>query len=1100
MGTPGHGERLPVPEDDLARQLLSNNWETAKAAQEALQAIEAAEKSLPVKGKKLPNKTLPPAPFPSAAQAPVDVPVNDLCADAIPIGNVTDLPFINVGANRDGASYFCALESDVWYCYTAPCSTFVTVRMTGANYNPSLEVYAGCACPSINPPLGCDSDQLTFLAQAGSQYLIRIGGVATSQGSGLLTVECSEPPACPPGAVAENEPCGSDLNSGCEDYPNPPMYSIISCGDTVCGTAWSDSGWRDTDWYRLVLTQDTFVTWSAVAAFPIQIAAWDISGGCYGTSLGHRFGGILDTVRLTAFLTAGTYTFFVAPYAGYGSGCDSKTVSYTAWLTCTPPPPPPANDDCANAIPIGELVDLPFSTAHATLDGPGNCISGANIWYRYTASCNSAVTLSTCGSDFPAKIAVYKGGSCDPVGPRLNCGDNYYACDPYNSGNRVNFTAAAGFTYLIEIGGEYSSDTGNGKLSIVCGPPPPANDDCANAIPIGNMPYGQSFSNLGATTDGPDEPASCNFSDYTHIESDIWYCYTAPCTGEVSVSVCGSNYDTKLAVYEGCECPVGAPPILCSDDTCGFQELQSAVVFQTTAGSRYLIRIGGYGGIQGTGTLRVNCVPPCTFTCPPGARVENEPCSTRVNNGCSYYPYAFDPIACGDIVCGTIFADTYPYDSDWYRVTFPSDTFVTWSAVGEFPVSVSIVNLTNGCSESPLAVGSVSRCDTARITASLTAGVYAFIVQANGYANLYCVTGPHEYVAWLECAPPSPPPANNDCANAEPIGEVANLAFSMEWATHDGPGQCFNLPNVWFRYTASCTAPVTVSTYGSSFSPQVAIYKGGSCNPLGPQISCGSYSGGSFYATAGETYLIEVGRYACFYCPPGMTGVLTITCGSSCAVTCPPGARAESEPCDSSFNNGCNYYYGSPKVDAITCGDTVCGTVDRSQSYPADVDWFQKVLTGDSTRVTWSAVAEFPIQIYIRQAGGGGNPCNGIIIAEDNTYGLCDTVRLTSTLTPGTYWFGIAPSYSGPPLLCLTGPHEYVAWLEGDCCPHAKGDLDGEGNKTASDVVLMLNCAFLGVGYCDYCFADVNCDNGLSPSDVVALLMAAFLGEPLPCI
>ncbi len=66
-------------------------------------------------------------------------------------------------------------------------------------------------------------------------------------------------------------------------------------------------------------------------------------------------------------------------------------------------------------------------------------------------------------------------------------------------------------------------------------------------------------------------------------------------------------------------------------------------------------------------------------------------------------------------------------------------------------------------------------------------------------------------------------------------------------------------------------------------------------------------------------------------------------------------------------------------------------------------------------------------------------------------------------------------------------------------CVAAKGDLNDDGLLTPSDVVLMLNCVFLGSGNCNACFSDVNCDGNLTPSEVVLELNRVFLGTPFPC-
>lgn len=121
----------------------------------------------------------------------------------------------------------------------------------------------------------------------------------------------------------------------------------------------------------------------------------------------------------------------------------------------------------------------------------------------------------------------------------------------------------------------------------------PPNDDSPQAIPVGEGTY--SFSSTDATNDGP---SACGA-----VGSDIWYCYTATCTGPATVSLCGSGFDTVAAVYDGCGPPAGSP-LACNDDSCG---AQSEVSFSAVAGHPYMIRVGGQAGAQGTGTMAISC-------------------------------------------------------------------------------------------------------------------------------------------------------------------------------------------------------------------------------------------------------------------------------------------------------------------------------------------------------------------------------------------------------------------------------------------------------------------------------------------------------------
>ncbi len=134
------------------------------------------------------------------------------------------------------------------------------------------------------------------------------------------------------------------------------------------------------------------------------------------------------------------------------------------------------------------------------------------------------------------------------------------------------------------------------------------NDSCTTPIAIGEGD--RSFSTTNATTDGPDEtdaPAECSLGDYTHVDSDIWYLYTTTCSNLVVVSLCGSLYDTKMMIYDGSGCPVEAgAPLACSDDDCG-PGANARTIFTAVTGQQYMIRIGGFNGEQGNGTLTIYC-------------------------------------------------------------------------------------------------------------------------------------------------------------------------------------------------------------------------------------------------------------------------------------------------------------------------------------------------------------------------------------------------------------------------------------------------------------------------------------------------------------
>lgn len=328
------------------------------------------------------------------------------------------------------------------------------------------------------------------------------------------------------------------------------------------------------------------------------------------------------------------------------------------------------NDACASATPVGNGA-FAFDTTAAATDGPTpSCENAAevahDVWYDYTAACTGTATFSTCGTaSFDTAIAVYGGCACPASsGSQLGCDDDASGC----AGNTSLLTLAVtqGECYKVRVGGWRTGNQGTGTLNISCAgvscgngtleageecDPPngttcdsscqripvcgdgfidvpeacddgnttpgdgcsaacqiesgPPNDACANRIAIGDGT--SNFDNTGATTDGPDETGgNCGKFGYTQVDSDIWYCYTATCNGTATASLCGSGFDTKLAVYDGCTCPTSASAMACNDDSC---TLQSQADFSVAAGSSYLIRVGGYQGATGAGTLAVSCAP-----------------------------------------------------------------------------------------------------------------------------------------------------------------------------------------------------------------------------------------------------------------------------------------------------------------------------------------------------------------------------------------------------------------------------------------------------------------------------------------------------------
>jgi PKD repeat protein len=121
----------------------------------------------------------------------------------------------------------------------------------------------------------------------------------------------------------------------------------------------------------------------------------------------------------------------------------------------------------------------------------------------------------------------------------------------------------------------------------------PTNNTCASATSIAEVTDLAFDTGSGATASGVN-PGCGGGTDPV----DLWYAYTATVTADATIDLCGSTFDTRLAVYDAC----GGTLLACNDDACGYQ---SRVEITVTSGTIYYIQVGGYNASTGTGDLTI---------------------------------------------------------------------------------------------------------------------------------------------------------------------------------------------------------------------------------------------------------------------------------------------------------------------------------------------------------------------------------------------------------------------------------------------------------------------------------------------------------------
>ena len=129
-------------------------------------------------------------------------------------------------------------------------------------------------------------------------------------------------------------------------------------------------------------------------------------------------------------------------------------------------------------------------------------------------------------------------------------------------------------------------------------PPPPTNDNFANAIVIGALPFSDTRDISGATTE-PGEPQPCS------VGQTVWYSITPAANAVVRADMAGSSFfDTSFNVYRAVGPGFGGLNFV------GCAQFGGSVTFSVQAGTTYYVQAGRFFG--GGGNLQVNLqeIPP----------------------------------------------------------------------------------------------------------------------------------------------------------------------------------------------------------------------------------------------------------------------------------------------------------------------------------------------------------------------------------------------------------------------------------------------------------------------------------------------------------
>jgi len=319
-------------------------------------------------------------------------------------------------------------------------------------------------------------------------------------------------------------------------------------------------------------------------------------GDCPGTTLvacnDDNFCGVPYTLQSTA-------TFIVQPNTNYYiliAGYAGSTGSYVLNVTGAPFVPP--NDQC----PGTTIAALPYSDTGSTQCGTHDYAvacqntNSPDVVYNYTPSICQTVSASLCGSSYDCLIDIRAGGDC-PGAYSVACNDNNMCGGTFTLQSTAIFNAYAGVTYYIIVSGSNGA-SGAFVLNVTSsGTFTPANDVCPGTT-IASLPY----TDINSTI--------CDAHNYPNFmgnsSPDAVYNFTSSICQNVTVSLCGSGFDTGLSIYRNGNCP-GIFLVAGNDDNlCGnIFSWQSTVGFQASAGVAYYILVHGWSAASGPYVINV---------------------------------------------------------------------------------------------------------------------------------------------------------------------------------------------------------------------------------------------------------------------------------------------------------------------------------------------------------------------------------------------------------------------------------------------------------------------------------------------------------------
>lgn len=565
-------------------------------------------------------------------------PANDECATAVALtvnadlncGVVTAGTNLGATASAQTDNVVGTPEDDVWYSFVATNSShrvslLNVVAASGTSVDMAIGVYNGTGgCAALVFQADSDPNTLNMSGLTiGATYLVRVYGWGTGTGSARTNFNICVGTLPAPTA-----------NDSCDSAVALTVNPDLNCGTVTAGTNVSATASPQADdvvgnpdddvWFTFVATsaQHRVSLANVVAVIgtstDMGIGVYNGTGGCLG--LVFHADSDPNTLNLSGLTIGNTYYVRV-----YGFGATTASAQTTFNICVGTPPPPPVNDECTGAVALTVNPDLlcgtvtPGTVSSATASATeGTSCTGTeddDVWFYFIATSTSHKIdlLNVTGTSTNLNHSLWTGPDCSTL--TLVPG----TCSDPNTSAPTGLTI--GETYYLRVFSSVATAQDiNFNVCIGATPPPPANDECDNAVAL----TVNADLNCGVVTAGTNvsSTASAQTDDVAGTpDDDVWFTFVATSAQHrISltnvVAVIGTSVDMAIGVYDGSAGCAGLVYFATSDpNTLNLTGL--------TPGNTYTVRVYGFGVTTASAQANFNI---CVGTPPPPPA--NDACSS----------------------------------------------------------------------------------------------------------------------------------------------------------------------------------------------------------------------------------------------------------------------------------------------------------------------------------------------------------------------------------------------------------------------------------------------------------------------------------------